>query len=419
MTDTGENTGEKPDWAMSRRERDAAARAAQGLPPKKRRGWLWAILTLAVLAAAGAWVVSSGKLAEFQADRAANDAQAKAEAEARAARAAVIQLAPYEVQRLEPTVLTESLKITGSLAPVRQLQLTSEVSATVTNVTARPGDEVFRGQALVVFDSDTLRNQLDQALANAEATRVQLAQARTDFERTRSLVDRGLQAANTLERARSSLDQLAAALAAQETVVDNAQRTLERATVTAPFDGVISARNVEPGQVVTIGSPLMTLVDMSSLEVEATAPVSFAPKLAEGQAVDLTVEGFGDRVFKGEVARLAPVAIEGTRMLPVFVSLDNRGGELRGGMFASGRIVLEARDNGLAIPVAALRHDGEGPHVLVIAGNVAERRTVETGRSWDGGALLEIESGLSAGDLVVIEPLPELAPGDSVTLLAE
>lgn len=414
-----DETNTKPDWAMSRRERVAAERAAEGLPAQKRRGWiLWLVVAVALAAGAG-WFVQSGRLAEMRAARVAAEAAATAEAEARAARAAVVQLAPFEVQRLAPARLVEPLKITGSLAPVRQLQLTAEVSAKVTNVTARPGDAVFRGQTLVAFDTDTLQSQLDQAEANARATRVQLDQARTDFERTKSLVDRGLQAVNTLDQARSLLDQLSATLTAQETLVANAQRALDRAIVTAPFDGVVSARNVEPGQVVAAGSPLMTVVDMSSLEVEATAPVAHAPELARGQAVDLTVEGFGERVFKGKVARLSPVAIEGSRMLPVYIALDNETGELRGGMFAAGRIVLDARDDGIAVPAGALRHDGEGTYVLVVEGDVATRRAVDVARSWDGGALLEIADGLAPGDLVVIEPLPELAPGDAVTLLKE
>lgn len=414
-----DETNAKPDWAKSRRERNAAERAKQGLPAKTRRRWIGWLVGAMVLAAGAGWFVQSGRLAEMQEARASADAAATAEKEARAARAATVQLAPFEVQRLAPARLVETLKITGSLAPVRQLQLTAEVSAKVINVTARPGDEVFRGQALVVFDSDTLQSQLDQALATARATRVQLDQARTDYQRTKSLVDRGLQAANTLDQARSALDQLTATLAAQETLVVNAQRALDRAIVAAPFDGAVSARAVEPGQVVAAGSPLMTVVDMSSLEVEATAPVAHAPELARGQAVDLTVDGFGERVFKGRVARLSPVAIEGSRMLPVFVALDNETGELRGGMFASGRIVLDARDDGLAVPAGALRRDGEGTYVLVIEGDTATRRAVEVARSWDGGALFEIAAGLAPGDLVVVEPLPELEPGDSVTLLEE
>ncbi len=419
MAETGNRPQSKPEWAMSAREKDAARRAEQGLPPKKSKRWIGWLAVLLALGAGGGWFVQSGGLADYRAERAAAEAEALAEEEARAARAAIVQIAPYEVLELRPRRLTETLKITGSLAPVRQLQLASEVSAQVTDVTLRPGDKAALGQTLVTFDSETLQSALDQAQATAEATRVQLVQSEADLARTENLVERGLQAVNTLERARSSLDQLRATLTAQETLVANARRALDKAVVEAPFDGVIATRSVEPGQIVGAGAPLLTLVDMSSLEVEATAPVAFAPELARGQAVDLTVEGFGDRRFKGEVARLAPVAIEGSRMLPVYVALDNAGGELRGGMFASGRIELEAREGGLAVPEAALRYDVEGAHVVVIAEGKAERRAIETGRTWEGGALIEVTIGLAPGDLVVIEPLPELEPGDTVRLLPE
>lgn len=407
----------KPEWAMSRRERDNAARAAAGQPPKKRRRWIFWLIVLLVIAAGGAWFVQSGQLEKMQADRAAAETQAAAEAEARAARAATIQLAPFEVTTIAPSTLMETLKITGSLAPSRQVHLSSEVSAKVVSVAVREGDAVKSGDVLVQFDAAALDIQLEQAQANAEATRVQLDQARTDFERTQDLVERGLSAQNNLTRARSTLDQLTATLTAQETMVANAQRALDNATVRAPFDGVVSARSIDPGQFVATGSPLVSVVDLASLEVEANAPVAYAPDLAPGLEVDFTVEGFGDRVFEGEVARLSPVALEGTRMLPVFVTLANKTGELRGGMFAAGRIVLEARADGIGIPAAGLRRDAEGEHVLVVVDGKAERRAVEIARSWDGGAVLEVADGLAPGDVVVIEPLPELQPGDTVELV--
>jgi len=406
----------KPDWAMSKREQAAAERAAEGLPPKKRRRWPWFVALLVALGAVGAWLVESGTLDRLRAERQASQAEAVAEAEARAARAAVIQLAPFEVVEVAPGTLRETLKITGSLAPVRQVLLSSEVSARIDDVLVRAGDAVKADDLLVEFDGEALEAQLEQARANAEATRVQLEQARTDFERTQSLVDRGLQATNTLDRARSTLDQLSASLAAQDTGVANAERARDRARVTAPFDGVVSDRAVNPGQFAGTGTPLVTLVDLSALEVEATAPVAFAPDLAPGLEVDFRVEGFGDRVFKGQVERLAPVAIAGSRMLPVYVSLSNPSGELRGGMFASGIIVLEARADALGLPVGAIRNDADGAHVLVIDDDTAERRAVELGRTWDAGAIVEISDGLSPGDLVVAEPLPELRPGDTVTI---
>lgn len=410
-------TQAKPDWAMSKRERENATRGADGKPPKKGRGWIvWLVLLLALAGGAG-WFVQSGGLAKVQADRAAAEADAAAEAEARAVRAATMQLAPFEVVTVAPSTLMETLKITGSLAPSRQVHLSSEVTAKVERVAVRAGDAVKIGDVLVEFDTAGLDIQLNQAKANAEATRVQLDQARTDFERTQDLVDRGLAPQNSLTAARSALDQLTASLTAQETMVATAQRARDNALVRAPFDGVISDRAVDPGAFVATGSPLLSIVDLSSLEVEATAPVAYAPDLAPGLAVDLTVEGFGGRIFAGKVDRLSPVAMEGTRMLPVFVSLDNETGELLGGMFASGKIVLEARADGLAVPAGALRRDAEGEHVLVVKDGKAERRGVEIARSWDAGALLEVAAGLAPGDIVVSEPLPELRPGDAVELL--
>ena len=407
----------KPDWAMNQRERAAAERIAQGLAPKKRRRWPWLVLVLVLAGGAGAWFVQSGTLAEMQAAREAEQAQALAEAEARAARAAIVQLAPFEVTEIAPVTLTETLRITGSLTPVRRAHLSSEVSARVETVMVRAGDSVAVGDVLVKFDTEALESQFEQARANAEATRVQLEQARTDFERTQNLVERGLQPQNSLDRARSTLDQLTATLAAQETLVANAERSRDRATVVAPFAGVISERAVDPGQFAATGTPLVTLVDLAALEVEATAPVAYAPVLAPGLGVDIRVEGFGDRLFRGEVERLSPVAIEGSRMLPVYVSLDNTSGELRGGMFASGRIVLEAHEGAIGLPAGAIRRDAEGAHVLVIENGAAQRRAIELGRTWDAGALVEIVSGLATGEVVVTEPMPALRPGDKVELL--
>jgi membrane fusion protein, multidrug efflux system len=405
----------KPDWAMNKRERANAERVAQGLKPKRGRGWMWFVGFVVVAAGAGGWFVQSGKYAEMQAARAEAAAEAEADAAARAARAAIIHLASFEVTTITPATLSETLKVTGSLSPVRQVALSAEVSGRVVEVNVRAGDAVKAGDVLVRFDTETLDSQIAQAKANAEATRVQLDQAQSDFDRTNDLVSKGLAASNSLDRARTTLDQLTASLRAQETLVANAQTARDRAVVTAPFAGVISDRAVEPGQFAGTGSPLITLVDMTSLEMDATAPVSFAPELGVGLSVDISVEGFGDRQFTGTIARLNPVANAGSRMLPVYVTLSNEDGALRGGMFATGRIVLEARPDGIAVPPGAIRRDADATYVLVIEDDHVTRHEIETVRSWDGGALEEV-TGLEPGDMVVTEPLPELKAGDQIKL---
>ncbi|WP_255553746.1 efflux RND transporter periplasmic adaptor subunit [Maritimibacter sp. DP1N21-5] len=398
----------KPDWAMNKREKARAEMIARGETPKKRR-WPWIVLAVLIVGGVGGGIYArqAGLLPEPPAEPVV----------AEPAREALTQLAPYEITTIAPTTLTETLRVTGSLAPTRDVHLSAEVSARLTDVSVRAGDAVEEGQLLASFDVDSLQNQLDQARSTADATRVQVAQAQTDFNRTQTLVERQLAAPTALEQAQSGLEQLQATLAAQETAVANAQTALDRAQVTAPFAGVVSERSVSTGEFVAAGSPLFTVVDLTSLEVEATAPVSLSPKIAAGQPVELTVEGFGDRVFEGRVDRINPVAIEGSRALPVYVSLDNAEGDLRGGMFASGRILLERKDDVLSVPASALREDAEGAFVLVIEDNVLTRRDVETAREWEGGAAFEVTAGLEPGDVVLSEALPELRAGTKITLV--
>jgi RND family efflux transporter MFP subunit len=399
----------KPDWAMNKREKARAEAIAKGEKPKRRK-WPWLVLLVLVVAAGGGYYYAdqNGLIPEPPEQAAPVEPEAPAEL--------IVRLAPFEVTEVAPGDLSETLRVTGSLTPSRQVHLSAEVSARLLDVTVREGDSVKEGALLAQFDVVSLENQLAQAQSNAEATRVQFAQAQSDFERTQTLVERDLAAPTALENAQSGLDQLRAQVAAQETSVQNAQTALEKARVTAPFDGVIAERQVDPGAFVATGSPLFTIVDLTSLEVEATAPVSISNQITEGQIVTLRVEGFGDQTFTGEVERLNPMAISGSRMLPVYIALENTNGALRGGMFATGRITLEEKSDALWVPVEAIREDAQGTFVLTANGEALERRAVEVARDWDNGAKVEIASGLEPGDTVVSAPLPELRAGQKFAI---
>lgn len=400
------NVMDKPDWAMSKLDRENQERVAEGLAPKKRKGpkIVGGLVALAVIAGIGYAVMTPSEVVEEVTDAAPR----------------IVQLAPFEVVTLTERPLAETLRVTGSLAPGRQVHLSAEVSARLVSVAAREGDAVTKGQVLAQFDVITLENQLAQQISTAAATRAQADQAKTQYERTQQLVEKGLAAPNQLDSARSSLDQLTASLAAQETAVENARTAIERATVTAPFDGIISERSVDPGAFVGTGSPLFTVVDLSQLEVEANAPVSAAAQLSPGQTVSFSVEGFDNRSFSGTVERINPMAISGSRMLPVYVSLDNSDGVLRGGMFASGFIVLDEKAAALALPTSALETDADGMQfVYQIKDGALERTAVEVARLWDGGAQAEIAAGLEIGAQVLAEPMAQLSAGARVSVIGE
>ncbi|WP_136634905.1 efflux RND transporter periplasmic adaptor subunit [Pseudooceanicola onchidii] len=409
----------KPDWALTGRERKVKAAQADGRRGPRRR-WPWIVVALAAVGA-GAWVAQDRGLlgtppAEETADAPAPETPAETQAPAREV---VMQLLPGELTRIEPTTLRDTVRLTGSLAPVRQLGIPAEVSGRVQRVAKKAGQTAVEGETLIQIDLETLRNQLEQSRATADATRAQLDYAQEQFTRTQSLVDRGVSASSTLDSNEANVRQLRANLAALEKQVSNAERAMEKATITAPFPGVVSERLVDPGAYVSPGTALMTLVDVSSLELEGAVPVNYGPRIQTGQTVELTVDGFGDQSFSGKIERVAPVAVSGTRMLPIYATIDNPDEVLRGGMFASGLLVLDQVTDAFGVPVDAIREDGDGSFVLKRDGGRVVRQPVTLGQSWDRGRVVQVTEGLTDGDVIVTAAMPRLQPGMQITVVGE
>lgn len=394
----------KPEWAMTRREADIARRKREGLPPRSRR-WPWILLALVVAGVGGfGWWKTH---------------QPAPVVEVRTPEPVIVsrmQVNPDEYVDIAPQTLERAIKVIGTLQPSRKAELSSQTGGLVEAVNVRPGDTVKAGDVMVQVDVERLTLDLDLQRSNADATRAQLALAEGQLERAKALVDRGVGTASTMEEAQSSVDGLRASLSAQIDQVSVAELTLRNASVHAPFDGVVSARNVEPGTFIQVGAPLITIVDLSTVELEANASVSAGSLLSPGQAVSVTVDGIPDRVFPGTVERINPVAAEGTRAIPVYIRLANPNDVLLGGMFATGQVVVARQEDAIAIPSDAIREDGDGKYVLAIVNGTLIRQSVAPAELWEG-RMTRISEGLKPGDVVVAAALPELSVGDQVELV--
>lgn len=328
----------------------------------------------------------------------------------------VMQIRPSETTTIEPMTLRNTVKVTGTLVPGRQSEVSSETSGRVVDVMVRPGDPVEEGDVLAQVDRATLQLQLNQQRATADATRAQLASSQQQLERTEELASRGLATPSDLEQARSATAALEANLRALEIAVETAELALSNATVTSPLDGVIATRSVEPGQTISAGTPLFTVVNLEQIEFEGAASVTSSALVSPGQSVAVSVTGLEGSEFAGTVARVSPIALTGTRTVPIYIALDNAEGELRGGMFATGYITVAEKADAHAVAAAALREDAEGDFVLKLADGTLVRQGVETVQRWDRGRLVEV-TGLQDGDVIVSAPLAELEVGDAYTLL--
>lgn len=336
-----------------------------------------------------------------------------------------VELAAIEVTRIVPRHLTDTVRLTGSVEPLDQTAVKSEVAERLTDVLVREGQAVTKGQVLARFDTVDLTAKLNEKLSNLEGARAQLVLAEKTLATSRTLRRKDIVVASNLDQAESNLGVQKAQVAALEAQVDVARKALRDAVVTSPIDGTVAERAVNPGETLAVNAKMFTVVDLSRVEVEATVPSDDVARLKPGQTVRLRVEGFTDRTFVGRIARINPMTRAGSRAIPVYVSLDNADGALRGGMFATGEVVVAEADNAVALPPAAIRRDrpanGEDagsrgkPFVLVVADGMVQRREVTVVGRWAHGDLIQVD-GLQEGDIVVTAPLPGLTAGRPATV---
>jgi RND family efflux transporter MFP subunit len=170
------------------------------------------------------------------------------------------------------------------------------------------------------------------------------------------------------------------------------------------------------GEKVNVDSPLFSLVDLGRMEIEAPAPAFEVPSIRTGQAASFRVDGFGERVFDGRVERINPVADAGSRAITLYISVANRDGALKGGMFAKGQIVLGEARAAPVVPASAIREESGQSFVYTLENGKIGRRAVQVGFTEPQLGLVEIQSGLEQGLNVVSARVAGLKAGAPAVL---
>ena len=380
---------------------------ANNAPTSNRRSgrWFWPVVVL-TMATGGASVLLANQVTS-----APVGATVDAPATPRAMR-----LHPVELVTVQPQHIEDQVKVTGTIHPVQEAAIAAQVSGLAETVAVRPGDHVDAGQLLVEVGTTDLQLQLDQQRSTMASSIVQLRAAEATLERTKLLADKGLAAQTTLDTAQTEVDQLIATIATQQSQVALAEANLLRARVMAPFAGTVASRSIEPGQIVSPGTTMLSIVDLSTVRVEVIAALKDSARIVAGQSVRLSVQGMAGRQFTGVVDRVSPVAEAGTRSIKVYLNLDNADGILRGGMFVTGEIIVQENDDVLALPTEAIQMRDDASYVLAIVDGVLEERPIETGANWPAAELVEARSGIAAGDVIVRTSLSGLTDGASVII---
>lgn len=298
----------------------------------------------------------------------------------------------------------------GSVAAIHQVTINPEVGGRVTKIFFEPGSSVKAGDPLV---------QLNDAPEHGDLASYQ-AQARwaqTTLQRSSELAQHQYEARETVDQKQSQLDQARAGIVKTEALI-------EQKLIRAPFSGQLGMRQIEVGQYLTPGAPIVTLTDLSMLYVNFTLPSPMRPQISVAQRVNVTADAYPGRVFAAEITTIEPQVSADTRTVMVQATMPNPENALLPGMFVNAAVVLPAQPDMVVLPETAVDYTLYGDSVYVIREDGADgqrkpilkavRTPVKTGARWDGK--VAIVDGLQPGLRVVAAGQIKLQDGVQVAI---
>ncbi len=308
-------------------------------------------------------------------------------------------------------------RLSGSLEPAAKAVLRAETGGSIRDLRVEIGDPVTSGQLLARIENDAVGSGMMSARSSVVSAEQDVALATREVERVGKLVAAGALSTRDLEVAQSGKVQAEARLAAARAQMAMQGEAVDATTVTSPLAGVLAQRNVSEGDVVTIGSPLFTVIEPSSLRLEASVPATAVGLLKQGDGVLFTVQGYAGRSFEGKVERIAPAVDPVSRQIPVLVSVPNEKGELLAGLFAEGRVATERRE-GIVVPADAVDLTGPRPSVLQVKDGHVERTEVVLGLADEEADTVELASGVEPGATLLLGGASDVADGAQVEIRA-
>jgi RND family efflux transporter MFP subunit len=332
------------------------------------------------------------------------------------------------------TDFTEGIDVVGSLSPKFSAEIKSEYAGIVTEVYVTEWVKVKKGTSLAKIDAREMEILLQKAGAAIEMAKANLLQAEVsgnranrEYDRLLKLKEVGLVTQQNIDDGLTEKEAAAARIAAAraqlkvaEEDLQHTQTRLSKTLIHSPIDGVVSFRGVNVGDLVgEMGSPkiMFRIIDTRTLDLTVTVPSTEMSRLHVGQSLTFSTDALPEQKFTAKVMFINPVVNDSDRSIKVTAEVENVSEQLKGGLYVKGRIVTGKRTDIIRVlRVALLSWDvpGKKGDLFVVNGEIANRRTVQTGIVM--GDFIEVTSGLTLGEPVVVRGGFNLKDGDRVSV---
>ncbi|MDP4200061.1 MAG: efflux RND transporter periplasmic adaptor subunit [Bacteroidota bacterium] len=306
--------------------------------------------------------------------------------------------------------------ISGTLVPRDQAVVRAQISGSVLKVFVDQGRNVKAGEIIATIDNSALGEAVQSARNAVTSAQNSLDVAKREQDRQEKLVTAGAISEQSVDQARRMTIAAEAALSQSKTQLANAQKQFSYATLRAPFSGVVSEKNVAAGDVVQPGTPMLTIVDPSTLELQGAVPANAIGLVHTGLEIQFSVTGYPGRQFLGKIARINPAADPMTRQVRIYAEIPNTGRALVAGLYAEGRVASEHKTT-LMLPVDAVDRKTITPAVIRIVNDVVQRVPITLGTLDEQNNVIEITSGISVGDTVLRGPARDIGLGTHIKIL--
>ena len=392
--------------------------------PRKPRRWVARLLGLGALLALLAGIAFGAWRYEVQHHEAVATAERRANF-----------VPEVRVGTVEASDATMVISLPGSTSAFTEANIFARASGYIDKRNVDIGDHVKQGQLLAQINAPELDHQIQQAEANLSQTQATLRQnqanadlAKDTWQRDKPLVEKGWVTPQQGDQDRLGLQAQQATIgvaqsnvAAQQAQISVLRQQKDYQSVVAPFDGVITQRNIDVGTLVqadaTSGTFMFTIMQDNVIRTLVYVPQDQAFGLEPGVEAVVRVPEIPDRGFPGKVTRIADALQPGTRTLLTEIDVPNTDGALDPGIYCTVELHIPRKVPSLIVPAQAIIFNADGLQVAVLENGTAHFRKVTVAR--DFGTTIEVSDGVKAGDQVILSPPVNLAEGNKVQAVAE
>jgi membrane fusion protein (multidrug efflux system) len=328
-----------------------------------------------------------------------------------------LEFAPREV--VQPTLakLDAVVEFSGPLVAPQTAVLRAKAGGTLVVLEVAEGTRVRAGQVLGRIEQSDIASRVAERLALQEVARAALAQAERTHASNERLAQQNFISPIGLENSRATLEAARAQFNATQAALETTRTVLKDGVLIAPIAGIVSRRHALPGEKVSVEQQVLTIVDLTRLELAGSVGTHEVSRLAPGMPVRVQVEGVADPVT-GQIARIAPAAEPGTRSIGVTIELANPGERLRAGQYALARATLADDTERLTLPLTAVGNTAGQDHVWVIETGTLARRAVTLGRRDAREGRVEVLQGVTPAQVVLAARFDNLREGAKALVVA-